>query len=423
MPGPLDGVKILEFSEVIAGPFAGMLLGDMGADVIKVEPPWGEPWRFTHEFLPTESRQYISLNRGKRSLPLDLSRSEGREIVYRLVPDTDVVIVNARPEVPYKLGIDYETLSAKNPRLVYCENTAFGRKGPQSHRAGYDIIAQAMTGLVASAPILSDGIPQGGQGVPIADFATGIAMAWGVCTALYHRERTGKGQKIESTLLATAMGIQTMRMVQVAAVDDEPRGRFFETLARLKERGAHYGEVHDEYRRQLGGWRARSAYYRAYEAKDGVLVVGCLSDPLRKRFLNVLGLEDIRFRPDYDPSSEEAEAFSKQLNRGAEELFRQRTVDEWLDILDEAGVPAGPVRFAEELMADEQAIANGLVVDLEHSLAGRVKMVGPLISMTESPLEAKRASPALGEHSSEVLEQLGYSQREIQRLKESGVTR
>ncbi|MCI0438350.1 MAG: CoA transferase, partial [Chloroflexi bacterium] len=126
MPGPLEGVKVLEFTEIIAGPFGGMLLGDMGADIIKVEPPWGEPWRFAQEFLPNESKTYISLNRNKRSLPLDLTRPQAREIVYELVPQMDVVIINSRPDVPYKLGIDYETLSARNPRLIYCENTAFG---------------------------------------------------------------------------------------------------------------------------------------------------------------------------------------------------------------------------------------------------------------------------------------------------------
>ena len=143
MAAPLEGITVLEFTEIIAGPYGGMLLADMGADVIKVEPPWGEPWRFQESFIPNESRTFISLNRGKRSLPLDLNRPEAREIIYKLVPDTDVVVINARPDVPYNLGIDYETLSNRNPRLIYCDNTAYGRKGPpqlppglRSHRPG-----------------------------------------------------------------------------------------------------------------------------------------------------------------------------------------------------------------------------------------------------------------------------------------------
>lgn len=191
MAGALDGVRILEFTEIIAGPFAGMLLSDMGADIIKVEPPWGEAWRFADEFFPAESSTYVSLNRGKRSLPLDLARPEGREIVYRLVAEMDAVIVNARPDVPYNLGIDYETLSAKNPRLIYCDNTAFGRMGPQRHRPGYDIVVQAMSGLLASEGKMENGVPQQVQSTAIADYATGIAIAWGLCAALFHRERTG----------------------------------------------------------------------------------------------------------------------------------------------------------------------------------------------------------------------------------------
>jgi formyl-CoA transferase len=394
----------------------------MGADIIKVEPPWGEPWRIYQEFIPTESRTYISLNRGKRSLPLDLTRPEALEVVYRLLSQMDVVIINARPDVPYKLGIDYETLSARNPRLIYCENTAFGRKGPQSHRPGYDIIAQAMTGLMAAEGKALDGVPQQIVSTAIADFASGIAIAWGVCAALYSRELTGRGQKIETTLLASALAVQTGRMLQVAAVDDEPRAAFLEALAELKERGAGYEEVlarHQELTPRPPG----NIYYRTYQARDGFLAVGCLSAPLRKRLANALGLEDIRFQPGYDPRSEEAKTFGEQLVKKAEELFREKTVDEWLALLDKAGVPAGRVRFTEELIADEQVIANDLVVELEHSLAGKLKMVGPLLKMSGTPLKARSASPALGEHTDEILGALGYTAEEIQQLRDTGVTR
>ena len=192
MAGPLDGVKVLEFTEIIAGPFGGMLLSDMGAEVIKVEPPWGEPWRFLEEVVPNEGRTYIALNRGKRSLPLDLTTKEGQEIVYKLVSGMDVVIINARPDVPYKLGINYELLSEINPQLIYCENTAFGSKGPHSSQSGYDIVVQAMTGLIASEGNILDGIPQQVRSTPLTDFATGVAIAWAICAALYHRERSGQ---------------------------------------------------------------------------------------------------------------------------------------------------------------------------------------------------------------------------------------
>ena len=422
MAGPLDGIRVLEFTEIIAGPFAGMLLADMGAEVIKVEPPWGEPWRFTQEFIPNESRTYISVNRGKRSLPLDLTKPEAREIVYKLVPDMDVVVINSRPDVPGRLGIDYETLSSRNARLIYCENTAFGRKGPQSHRPGYDIIIQAMSGLIASEEKVVDGVPQQIQSSPVADFATGITIAMGVCAALYNRERTGKGQKIEATLLATALSLQTARFTQVAAVDDEQRAEFLETLERHRQLGVGHEATLERYRQMSTRW-VGNIYYRTYQARDGVIAVGCLSDPLRKRLLGILGLEDIRFQPDYDPQSEEARAFGDGLIKRAEDIFRERSVGEWLDVLDGAGVPAGPVRFVEELIDDEQVVANDLVIDMEHSLAGPLKMVGTILKMSDTPLEAKRASPALGEDSTQILQQLGYTAGEIQRLKDEGVTR
>ena len=423
MPPLLDGVTVLEFSEIIAGPYGGMLLADMGADVIKVEPPWGEPWRFQDSFIPNESRGFISLNRGKRSLPLDLNRPEAKRVIDRLIPDTDVVVINARPDVPYNLGIDWETLSAKNPRLIYCDNTAYGRKGPDSYRPGYDLIVQAVSGLMASEGKIENGMPKHIMSTPVADYATGIAIAWGVCAALYHRERTGKGQKIETSLMTTALNLQNSRFIQVAAVDDERRAEFADELARDRADGTAYEQIYEKYLERFSPRRhGFQVYYRTYQAKDGVLAVGCLSDRLRKRVSDLVGLDDIRFKPGYDPHSEETAAFNEALVTKAEELFRERTVDEWLALFDEAGVPAGPVRFAEEMIDDDQVVANGDVVELEHSLAGSLKMIGPLLKMTETPLQMRAASPFLGEHSAEILSRLGYSADDIQRLIDEGVT-
>ena len=425
MPGPLDGIRILEFTEIIAGPFGGMLLGDMGAEVIKIEPTWGEPWRFAQQFIPGESKTYMGLNRSKRSLPLDLTKPEALEIVHKLLVDTDVVIINSRPDVPYNLGIDYETLSAINPKLIYCENTAYGRKGPHNYRPGYDIIVQAMSGLMASEGKVVDGVPQQIQSTAIADFATGIVIAWAVCGALYSREKTGKGQKIETTLLGTALAVQTSKFMQVAAIDDEPRRDFLKDLEEQRNAGVGYEKIHEDYTGKnspLRALRVGNIYYRTYQAKNGVLAVGCLSDPLRKKLCDVLDLEDIRFEPDYDPSTDRAKEFGDELILKAEAKFLLRGLDEWLAVLDEVGVPAGPVRFIEELVNDEQVLANDLVVSLEHSLAGELKMVGPLMKMSETPLEAKMASPALGEHTDSILRQLDYSPEAITRLRDAGVT-
>ena len=424
MPGALDGIKILEFTEIIAGPFGGMLLADMGADVIKIEPPWGDPWRHAAPIEPGESKTFMSLNRGKRSLPLDLTSQQGRDVVYQLIPDADVVIINYRPDVPYNLGIDYETLSSINPRLIYCENTAYGRSGPDSQRPGYDIIAQAMTGLMVSEDKIEDGVPQQVASTPVADFSTGIATAWSVCAALFHRERSGVGQKIETNLLGSALAAQSMRFMEVESADSERRSEFLESLEIMRGASLPYTDIYAYYRDHFDSWRGRvtSIYYRTYQAADGVLAIGCLSDPLRKRLIGVLGLRDIRFEPDYDMLSDETRIFNENLTAQAEEIFRRRTVSEWLETLDDAGVPAGPVRFVEELMHDEQVVSNGLVVELQHSIVGKVKMVGPMVKMSKTPLDPTLASPALGEHTDEVLTAYGHTPEQIKRLRDLGIT-
>ena len=240
----------------------------------------------------------------------------------------DVVIINARPDVPYNLSIDYESLSAINPRLIYCENTAYGRKGPDSYRPGYDIVVQAMTGLMAAEGKIQDGVPQQIQSTAIADYATGLSIAWSVCAALYHRERTGKGQKIEASLLGSALVVLCGRFMSIAAHNEEPRAEVLGELQAMRQAGVPYEAIHEVYREQ-SPFRRGNVYYRSYQAKDGIVTVGCLSDTLRKKMADAVGLRDIRFEPGYDPTSEESIAFNERLLEKAQVIFLEKTVDEW----------------------------------------------------------------------------------------------
>ena len=421
MPGPLDGIKIIEFTQIIAAPFGGMLLADMGAEIIKVEPLEGEPWRLHTEFIPKESKTFIGLNRGKKSLPLDLQSPEGLEIAQKLVADADVVIINARPDVPKNLGIDYETLSQINPKIIYCDNTAFGRRGPHGYRPGYDLIVQAMSGLLAADNKVVDGVPQQVTATAVADYTTGVAIAWGVSAALFSREKTGKGQKIDTTLLSTSLLIQGGFMELEDHGKDE-KDELVETLGALREAGLPYTSLLEQQQVYSPFNTAFRIYYTTYQTSNDVIAIACLSNRLRKKAADAIGVIDPRFSDDFDPDDPDSIDAIESLSEQIKSILITKTCQEWLAIFDDAGVPAGPVRFIQELTDDEQVIANDMVVEVNHSLAGKVRMAGPMIQMSETPLEARSASPALGEHTDQIMLALGYSEEEITDLRSRNIT-
>ena len=421
MPGPLDGVKVVDFTEIIAGPLAGRLLADLGADVIKVEPPWGEPWRLTQRFTDTESRTFMTYNRGKRSLPLNLTKPGSAEILKKLIPDMDIALVNFRPDVAAKLGVDYETLSEINPRLIYCELTAYGREGPDADRPGYDMIVQGMTGMVSSETKTLDGVPSWVWSSPLIDTSAGIAMAWTVCAALYARERTGVGQKIETSLLASALNLMGARFLHVENLDKETREKTINDLGKMRHDGATYDDMvavsPGSRRREHHG----NLYYRIYYTSDSPISVGCLSDPLRRRLLEVLELTDDSLEPGWNSVLPESRAYSLALEKTAEDLIASRPSSEWLQLFEARAIPAGPVRFIEELFEDEQVVANGLVTDVEHNTEGTVKMMGPLAHFLGTVPTPPVASPALGQHAAEILQNLGFTQQEVDGWRDDGV--
>jgi crotonobetainyl-CoA:carnitine CoA-transferase CaiB-like acyl-CoA transferase len=423
--GALEGIRVLEFSQIIAGPYACQNLAEMGAEVIKVEPPDGEPWRQFSQFYPGEAKYFQSLNKAKQSLAIALQETEAQEFIHKLVPTCDVVLVNYRPDVAEKLRIDYPTLSAIKKDLIYADNTALGRRGPSGHRPGYDIVVQAMSGMMAGEGKVGDGgEPKLMSSTAVADYGTGLALAWGVTAALFHRERTGEGQMIEATLLQTAMAFQGASIFDLPLADEQS-GAYVnrELVKELRARNASYQETLDArggtIAKILGG--VANIYYRPYQTKDGAVVVGALSASLFAKVRSALNTDFLGLA---DPELATADAawIERAQSEVAkiEDYVRSKTTANWLEIFDIEGVPGGPVNFPEDMLTDPQVIANDMLVELDHELTGPQTQVGPIIKMSGTPLETA-ASPPLGRDNDRYARMVGFSEEEILSLREKGV--
>ena len=419
--GILTGVRVLDFSEYIAGPLAGEMLADLGADVIKVEPPHGDFWRHTAPIAPNESRGFMGVNKGKRSISLDLKNPAAKEVLRRAVLSADVLLANYRPGVAARLGMDYATLSALNPRLIYCENTAFGSKGPYRERPGFDLVSQAMTGIMSFEG--AGGTPHPIITTSPTDLAAGMFMAYSVAAALYHRELTGKGQYIETSLFGAGIFVQYRPMFAIEKFDRAPREQMLADIRQARAEGKRADEVTAERRARPDALRKSNPYYRIYETQDGYIALACLNNRLRRAAAAVLEIEDPRV---------EGNEFNVELLGPDETLvlgeliiarFSYRTTDEWVALFDAAGVPCGAVKMTAELFDDPHVAAEGLLVDLEHPVLGTVKMANSPVRMSGGETGTRRSSPALGQHTREFLAELGYSDAEVAELEAAKVVR
>ena len=391
---PLDGIRVLEVGNFMAGPFCAMQLADLGADVVKVEnPAGGDNVRLTGPFVDGESSNFVRLNRNKRSLALDLKSAEGKEIFRRLAARTDVIVENLRPGTMADLGLDYESLREANPGLVYVAASGWGQDGPYSALAGLDIMAQGMSGLMSIT-----GTPGGEPvkvGVPICDLVCALYGALAAVSALRARERDGKGQFIDVNLLEAGVSLAVWEA-----------GRYFAT-----------GEVPEP----LGSAHQSTAPYQAFRAGDGFFTAGVPSPNLWPAFLAVLGLEHLENDPRFATNADR-HANRPELIPLIEAVTATGSRDRWIAAFQAAGVPCGAIQTYDQVFNDAHLAKRAFFWDGGHPTLGAVRQLGSPMRMAETPTRRGSAGPSLGQHSAQVLAELGYSADQFKELRDRSVT-
>lgn len=412
MTGPYDGLRVVEFGRFIAAPYCGQLFADGGADVVKVEPLVGDDARHNGTRLSaTEARQYLNKNRGKRSIAIDLADERVRSFIQQLVARADVVLTNFRPGQAARLGLDYPQLVGSNPGLIYAENTAFGKQGSMSAKAGMDILLQAYAGVASP----NAGGPQI-NGEPVIDYTAALLMAWGIATALYYREKTGKGQRLDVSLLQAALVIQNNSMNHIDAVDGW-RQEFVEYLKVAFNRGDSLDTM-IQHREQLKPTVA-PPYYGLFATENGYLALAAGGLSLRRKVADILsiddpGLADLGFEPD------DIMVYTQSIREQVMEKLGTKTTAQWQERFEAEGVPAGAVNFREQVLDDSQCWDNEYLVRLEHDQVGAMTVVAPPVKFGTTPLSVRGPTPTLGRHTADVLTELGADDAEIDALCAAG---
>ncbi len=379
-PQPLSGIRVLDISQVMAGPFCCMLLGDMGADVIKIEPPKvGDSTRHSMGFRlkGEDSPGFLALNRNKRSIALDLKNPADREVLYALVKTADVLVENARPGVAERLRMGYDTLSEINPRLIYASISGFGHTGPWSQRPGFDLIAQAMSGVLSATGL--PGSEPVKNGIPVGDLGAGLFAAYGILSAIIGREKTGLGQFIDASLLEAALGLSVWETTELWGTGQSPQ--------------------------PIGSANRMSAPYQAVQGSDGWFVIGAANQKLWLTFLEVIGRSELNSDPRFSSNA------LRVANRVAliellKPTFATRTVHEWVEALLAAGVPAGPIYNYQQALASDHVAARDMVIDIPHPIEGSFRALGFPVKMHGTPQQVRHPPPLLNEHADEIRREL-----------------
>ena len=393
-PLPLMGVKVLDVSQVMAGPYSCMLLADMGADVIKVEPPGnGDQTRGAMGFKMKgpDSMGFLNMNRNKRSIAINLKSEAGKAILFKLVKEADILVENYRPGVMKRLGVGYEVMSKINPALVYVSISGFGQSGPWAMRPGFDLMAQAMSGIM-SVTGNGDGKPVK-AGVPVADIGCALFATYAALSAYIGAKNTGQGQYIDASLFDSALAFSIWDTSEYWGTGNPPVA--------------------------LGTANRMTAPYQAVKAKDGYFVMGATNNKLWQLLCGILERPDLLQKVEYQTIAGRL-GQREQLIQELENSFALKSADEWIDLLLEHGIPAGPILDYPQAFESEHGRHRQMRIEIDHPLEGKVPNIGFAVKMQGTPQEVRRHPPLLGEHTQEVLTQAGFTPDEIKALEEQG---